>query len=77
MNTVTLKQAEEAAARLNRNVYAALENLLKTFKEESGLQPSHIEVGMCPIGNSYELETVKCVVPHLSDAEGLLVIRRD
>lgn len=77
MEHITLKQAQEAVSQLNRDVYAALAECLKTFEEKTGLQPSHIEVRMSPFRNSYELDTVDCVVPHLADVDRLIVRRCD
>lgn len=62
MKPITLAEAQESNNKLNRDIYAAIQKCLKTFEEETGLQPSRIDILMSPFKESYELDTVHCKV---------------
>ncbi len=62
MTSITVDQAREAAAQLNRDIYAAISTRLTAFEKETGLQPCAINISMTPFNGSFELDTVYCQV---------------
>lgn len=62
MTGITLDQAREAAAQLNRDIYAAISARLLAFENETGLNPHAIDISIEPFNESFELETVHCQV---------------